>query len=62
MSHAQLLRAVWSPAREDRVDYLRIAVRGLRQNLEKDASRPRLIVNEVAVGYRLRARFPEERS
>lgn len=61
VSHAQLLRAVWGAAQEDRVDYLRIAVRGLRQKLEKDASRPRLIVNELAVGYRLRVRPPEER-
>jgi len=56
VSHAQLLRAVWGAAQEDRVDYLRIAVRGLRQKLEKDASRPRLIVNELAVGYRLAMR------
>lgn len=56
VSHAQLLRAVWGPAQEDRVDYLRIAVRGLRQKLEADASRPRLIVNELAVGYRLLVR------
>lgn len=56
VSHAQLLRAVWGPAQEDRVDYLRIAVRGLRQKLETDASRPRLIVNELAVGYRLSTR------
>lgn len=53
VGHAQLLRAVWGPAHEDRVDYLRIAVRGLRQKLEQDASRPKLIVNELAVGYRL---------
>lgn len=56
VSHAQLLRAVWGAAQEDRVEYLRIAVRGLRQKLEEDASRPRLIVNELAVGYRLLVR------
>lgn len=56
VSHAQLLRAVWGAAQEDRVEYLRIAVRSLRQKLEEDASRPRLIVNELAVGYRLLAR------
>lgn len=61
VSHTQLLRAVWGAAQEDRVDYLRIAVRGLRQKLEKDASQPRLIINELAVGYRLRVRSPEER-
>lgn len=54
IGHAQLLRAVWGPAHEDRVDYLRIVVRGLRQKLEQDAARPKLIVNELAVGYRLK--------
>lgn len=56
LSHAQLLKAVWGPAQADRVEYLRIAVRGLRQKLESDPSRPRLIVNELAVGYRLSMR------
>lgn len=55
LSHAQLLKAVWGPAHEERVEYLRIAVRGLRQKLERDPSRPALIINELAVGYRLRA-------
>ncbi len=56
LSHVQLLRAIWGPAHEERVEYLRIAVRGLRQKLEVDPSRPRLIVNELAVGYRLSLR------
>lgn len=56
VSHAQLLRAVWGAAQEDRVDYLRIAVRGVRQKLERDASRPNLILTELAVGYRLSTR------
>lgn len=56
ISHAQLLKAVWGPAQEERVEYLRIAVRGLRQKLEADPSRPQIIVNELAVGYRLSLR------
>ncbi|MCP1469686.1 two-component system KDP operon response regulator KdpE [Sphingobium sp. OAS761] len=56
IGHTQLLRAVWGPAHEDRVDYLRIVVRGLRQKLERDAARPKLILNELAVGYRLHIR------
>lgn len=55
LSHAQLLKSVWGPAQVDRVEYLRIAVRGLRQKLEADPARPKLIINEMAVGYRLRA-------
>lgn len=56
LSHVQLLKAVWGPAHVERVEYLRIAVRGLRQKLEVDPARPRLIVNELAVGYRLSLR------
>ena len=55
LTHAHLLRTAWGPAQEGQIDYLRVAVRGLRQKLEHDPSRPELIVNEPAVGYRLRA-------
>jgi two-component system, OmpR family, sensor histidine kinase KdpD len=52
LTHAHLLRTAWGPAQEGQIDYLRVAVRALRQKLE----RPELIVNEPAVGYRLRLR------
>lgn len=47
LSHRYLLRAVWGPAHEDHVDYLRVAVSALRKKLGD------VIVNEPAVGYRL---------
>ena len=53
LTHAHLLRTAWGPAQEGQIDYLRVAVRGLRQKLERDPSRPELIINEPAVGYRL---------
>ena len=53
LSHAHLLRAVWGLAQEGQIDYLRVAVRALRQKLERDPGRPELILNEPAVGYRL---------
>lgn len=53
ISHTQLLREVWGPAHEHRVDYLRIVVRSLRQKLEADPAWPSLIRNEPGVGYRL---------
>lgn len=53
LSHRSLLRTVWGPAREDQIDYLRVAIRALRQKLEADPANPALIVNEPAVGYRL---------
>jgi two-component system sensor histidine kinase KdpD len=53
LGHAQLLRAAWGPAQEKQSEYLRVAVRGLRQKLESDPASPKLIVNEPSVGYRL---------
>lgn len=53
ITHAQLLRAVWGPAHEKDVDYLRVAARGVRKKLEKDPSNPALIRNEPGVGYRI---------
>lgn len=52
-THAHLLRSAWGPAQEDQTEYLRVAVRGIRQKLERVPSEPQLIVNEPAVGYRL---------
>ena len=54
LTHAHLLRSAWGPAHESQIDYLRVAVRGLRQKLEHSPSDPQLIVNEPAVGYRLK--------
>jgi K+-sensing histidine kinase KdpD len=53
LTHAQLLRSVWGPAQEEHIDYLRVAIRSLRQKLEARPAQPELIVNEPAVGYRL---------
>ena len=53
LTHAHLLRTVWGPAQERQTDYLRVAIRALRQKLEADPAHPALIVNEPAVGYRL---------
>jgi two-component system sensor histidine kinase KdpD len=53
LTHSHLLRSVWGPAQERQIEYLRVAIRSLRQKIEPDPSQPRLIVNEPAVGYRL---------
>jgi two-component system sensor histidine kinase KdpD len=57
LSHAHLLRTAWGPAQEKQTDYLRVAVRALRQKLERDPAHPSIIINEPAVGYRLRAEY-----
>ena len=53
LTHGHLLRTVWGPAQETQIDYLRVAIRSLRQKLEGEPSNPRLILNEPGVGYRL---------
>jgi two-component system KDP operon response regulator KdpE len=52
MTHRHLLTAVWGPAHEQDVQYLRVFVGQLRQKVEPDASAPALIVTEPGVGYR----------
>jgi two-component system KDP operon response regulator KdpE len=52
LTHRQLLTAVWGPAHEHDVQYLRVFVGQLRQKLEQDPNSPRLILTEPGVGYR----------
>jgi len=53
LTHEMLLRSVWGPAHIGQTEYLRVAIRSLRQKLEAEPSQPKLIVNEPGVGYRL---------
>lgn len=54
VTHRQLLREVWGPAQAEEVQYLRVLIRGLRQKLEADPTRPQHILTELGVGYRLK--------
>jgi two-component system sensor histidine kinase KdpD len=53
LTHAHLLRTVWGPAQASQIDYLRVAIRALRQKLEALPGQPQLILNEPGIGYRL---------
>ena len=55
LTHQFLLREVWGPANAEDVQYLRVYVRTLRQKLEEDPTRPRYLLTETGVGYRLQA-------
>lgn len=55
VTHRQLLREVWGLHTEEQVHYLRVYAAQLRRKLEDDPTRPRLLVTEPGVGYRLRA-------
>jgi two-component system, OmpR family, KDP operon response regulator KdpE len=53
LTHESLLRTAWGPAHVGQTEYLRVAIRALRQKLERAPSQPELILNEPGVGYRL---------
>ena len=53
VTHHQLLKDVWGPPHIDDTHYLRIFVRKLRRKIETDPNRPRILLTELGVGYRL---------
>ena len=53
LTHPTLLREVWGPAYGDESHYLHVYVSQLRRKLEPDPARPRTILTEPGVGYRL---------
>ena len=55
LTHRQLLTAVWGPAHEHDVQYLRVFVGQLRHKLEDDQNVPKIILTEPGVGYRFNA-------
>src|SRR5437667_6148644 len=55
VTHRQLLAEVWGPTHQGETHYLRIYMKQLRDKLEEDPVRPRYLVTETGVGYRLLA-------
>ena len=53
LTHKFLLKQLWSDLTD--AQYLRVYVRQLRQKIEADPERPRYILTETGIGYRLRA-------
>jgi two-component system KDP operon response regulator KdpE len=53
MTHHQLLREVWGPGTTQESHYLRVYMNQLRQKLEPEPARPRFLLTEPGVGYRL---------
>ncbi len=58
MTHNAILREVWGPAYQRESSYLHVFVSQLRRKIEPDPARPRYIVTESGVGYRLVAPNP----
>ena len=53
LPHNFLLREIWGPEFANEFNYLRLYISYLRHKLEKDPARPKLILSEWGVGYRL---------
>lgn len=54
--HENLLKAAWGPTYGQESNYLRVYVSQLRRKLERDPSRPRHLLTEPGLGYRLARR------
>lgn len=52
LPHATLLAKVWGHEYVDEVDYLKVYIRRLREKLEEEPQKPRLVLTERGVGYR----------
>ncbi len=53
LTHRHILREVWGPNATEQTHYLRVYIAHLRDKLEAEPSKPRLIITEPGVGYRL---------
>jgi two-component system KDP operon response regulator KdpE len=53
VTQRQLLREVWGPTHEERAHYLHVYMAQLRRKIEPDPARPRHLLTESGVGYRL---------
>jgi two-component system KDP operon response regulator KdpE len=54
ITHRQLLQEVWGANYVAQTHYLRVYMAQLRHKLERDPTRPRLLLTEPGIGYRLR--------
>ena len=53
VTHRQLLKEVWGPNSVFETHYLRVYMGHLRHKIEADSARPKILITEPGVGYRL---------
>jgi two-component system KDP operon response regulator KdpE len=54
LTHGHILKQIWGNACQEQPHVVRVNVSNLRHKIENDPSRPRLIITEPGVGYRLK--------
>ena len=54
LTHRFILEQVWGPTYAEETQYTRIYVAQLRKKIEDDPSKPKMILTESGIGYRLR--------
>jgi two-component system KDP operon response regulator KdpE len=54
ITQRQALKEVWGPNYASQTHYLRVYMAQLRHKLERDPARPRLLLTEPGIGYRLK--------
>lgn len=53
MTHRTLLKEVWGPTYAGDVQYLRVFMKQIREKIEENPSRPRILITEPGIGYRM---------
>jgi two-component system, OmpR family, KDP operon response regulator KdpE len=56
LTHNQILRQIWGPAYIEQPHVLRVNISNLRRKIEPEPTRPRYILTELGVGYRLKVK------
>ncbi len=62
LTHKEILKAVWGAAHAEDTTYLRVYIGQIREKIEADTARPRLIVTEAGIGYRMEVQLQQHSS
>jgi two-component system, OmpR family, KDP operon response regulator KdpE len=52
LTQRQIMKEIWGPGMESETNYLRVYIAAIRKKIEKEPSRPKMLITEPAVGYR----------
>jgi len=55
LTHRYILKEVWGPAAVENSQYLRVFIGQLRKKIENDFTKPKYIITESGVGYRMKS-------